>query len=153
MESKIAGRLKPNEYDTDFFESEPFPIPYFDNKKLPIGFVEAKHQPYLDSADKVLQNFIALNPIDKIKDSEIVNHYYCETLKDGYTNPLNITTTQEIWNFVTPTEIIIHWDENGGFYLCVSCKCEWEEEHGLQLVFKDGQTLTRAGGHDGHFTD
>ena len=60
--------------------------------------------------------------------------------------------TKDIWNFVTPTEIIKHWDEDGEFYLCVSCGCEWEEEHVLQLVvFKDGQTLTRASGHDEHF--
>ncbi len=153
MESKIVGQLKPNEYDTDFFESEPCEIPFFDNRKLKIGFVEAEHQPYLDGADIVLKNFLKLNSTDKIRNSEIVHHYYAETLKNGYTKPLNVSTSKDIWNFVTPTEIIIHWDENGDYYLCVSCECEWEEEHGLQLVFKDGQTLTRASGHDGHFTD
>lgn len=153
MESKIVGQLKANEHDPDFFESEPFEIPFFDNKKLKIGFVEAEHQPYLDGADKVLENFLKLNSTDKIRNSEIVNHYYTETLRHGHTKPLNVSTSQDIWNFVTPTEIIIHWDENGDFFLCVSCDCEWEQEHGLQLVFKNGQTLTRASGHDGHFTD
>lgn len=133
MESKIVGQLKPSEHDADFFESEPFGIPYFDNQKLPIGFVEAKYEPYLVNADKVLQNFLELNSNDKLKDSEVVNHYYSKTLEYGYTKPLNIKTTQDIWNFVIPTEIIIEWDENEDFYLCVSCECEWEEEHGLQL--------------------
>lgn len=151
MESKIVGHLKVNEQDQDFFESAPFEIPYFGNKKLKIGFVDAKHHPYLDGADKALQNSLKLNLTDKIKNSEIVYHYYTETLKYGFTKPLNVSTSQDIWNFVTPTEIIIQWGENGDFYLCVSC--EWEEEHGLQLVFKDGKTLTRASGHDGHFTD
>jgi hypothetical protein len=32
--------------------------------------------------------------------------------------------------------------------LVISCECDREEEHGLQLVFKDGATLTRASGHD-----
>ena len=105
------------------------------------------------STDKMLENFIGLGSIDRIENSDIVHHYYSETLKYGYTKPLNIKTTKDIWNFVTPTEIVIHWDEDGEFYLCVSCECEWEEEHGLQLVFKDGLTLTRASGHDGHFAD
>lgn len=153
MTSKIAGQLSPVDDDPDLFESEPFPIPYFDNKKVKVGFVEAKHQPYLESADKVLENFIGLSSIDRIENSGMVHDYYSETLKHGYTTPLDIKTAKDIWNFVTPTEIIIHWDEDVDFYLCVSCDCEWEEEHGLQLVFKDGRTLTRASGHDGHFTD
>ncbi len=151
MKSSIAGRLRPIEYDPEFYESEPFEIPYFDNEKLKIGFVEAKYQPYLDGADQALQRFITLTSSERIKDSEIVRHYYIQTLQFGLTNPLTMPTSQDIWNYITPNEIIIHWDENEEFYVCVSCECEWEEEHGLQLVFKDGKTLTRAGGHDGHF--
>ena len=153
MESKIVGQLKPNGYNLGFFESEPFEIPYFDNKKLKIGFIEAEHQPYLEGADKVLQNFFELKSSDKIENSEIVANYYFETLKHGYTKQLNIKKNQDIWNFVTPTEIIIQWDEYGDFFLCVSCECDWEEEHGLQLVFKNGHTLTSASGNDGHFSD
>ena len=153
MESKIVGQLKPNEHDLDYFESEPFEIPYFDNKKIKVGFVEAGHQPYLEGADKVLQNFLGLNSTHRIQNSEIVSNCYAEMLKHGYTRPLDVVANRDIWNFVTPTEILIPWDENGDFYLCVSCECEWEEEHGLQLVFKNGETLTRASGHDGHFTD
>lgn len=153
MNSKIVGPLGSTDFDPDFFESKPSPIPYFDNKELKVGFVEAKHQPYMDSADKTLANFIGLNSADKTEHSGIVHHYYSETLKYGYAKPLDLNTINDIWNFVTPTEIIIHWDEEGQFYLCVSCDCEWEEEHGLLLVFKNGQTLTRASGHDGHFED
>jgi hypothetical protein len=153
MESQVVGQLKSAQHDEEFFESAPFEIPYFDNKKLTIGFVEAKHQPYLDLADSVLRNFLKLTPRDRINDSQPIFKYYDETLKFGYTKNLNIKTPSEIWNHVSANEIIIHWDENSDFYLCVSCGCDWEEEHGLQLVFKNGQTLTRASGHDGHFAD
>ena len=101
----------------------------------------------------MLQNFLILDNQDKIKDSKLVFDYYSETLKYGYTSPLNIIDVADVWNFVYPSEVIVHWDENADFYLCVSCGCEWEEEHGLQLVFKDGKKLTRASGHDGSFTD
>ena len=69
-------------------------------------------------------------------------------MKYGYTKSLGVKKIDEIWNFVRPSEIIIDWDENGDFYLNVSCECGWEEEHGLQLIFKDGLTLIRAGGHE-----
>ena len=153
MNSKIVGQLSPIDFDPDFFYSKPYPIPYFDNKELKVGFIDAKHQPYLDAADKVLEDFLGLSSVDRIKNSDIVYHYYSETLKYGYTKTLDIKIAEDVWNFVTPTEIIIHWDEDANFHLCVSCECEWEVEHGLQLVFTNGQTLTRASGHDGHFTD
>jgi hypothetical protein len=153
MKSQVVGQLKSVEHDEEFFESVPFEIPYFDNKKLKIGFIEAKYPPYLDSADRVLRNFLTLTPKDRINDSELVFKYYDQTLKFGYINDLHVKTPSEIWHHVRANEIIIHYDENRAFYLCVSCDCDWEEEHGLQLVFKDGQTLTRASGHDGHFAD
>ena len=51
MNSKIVGQLSPTDYDPDFFESKPYPFPYFDDKEIKVGFVEAEHQPYLDGAD------------------------------------------------------------------------------------------------------
>jgi hypothetical protein len=153
MESRIVGQITSVDYDHEFFESRPFPIPYFDNQELKIGFVEAKHEPYLVEADNVLQNFLGLDKQNRIRDSQLVYHYYSETLKYGYTKPFEVSINSDIWSFVYPKEIIVHWDENADFYLCVSCGCEWEQEHGLQLVFKDGKELTRASGHDGGFTD
>jgi hypothetical protein len=153
MESRIVGQIKPVDNNPDFFESNPYPIPYFDNKPLKVGFVEPKHEPYLLEADNVLQNFLFLDKQDRIKDSQLVFNYYNDTLKNGYTKSLDVSDIFDIWNFVYPSEIIVHWDENADFYLCVTCDCDWEEEHGLQLVFKDGKKLTRAGGHDGGFID
>jgi uncharacterized protein DUF6985 len=153
MESRIVGQLQLSEHNSDYFESSPFEIPYFDNSTLKIGFVEASSKLYMDEADRVLQNFLRLNHDNKIKDAPIVYKCYLQTLENGYTKPLDIQSAPDIWKFVKPTEVIIHWDESGHFYLCVSCNCEWELEHGLQLVFNDGKILTRASGHDGHFTD
>ena len=152
IESKVVGPLKPVEHDDEYFESAPFELPYFDNKKLTIGFIEARHQPYLDSADRVLTTFLTRNSNDRINDSGPVFTYYDQTLKSGYTKDLGIKAPSEIWNYVTANEIIILWDNNGDTYLCVSCACDWDIEHGLQLVFKNGQTLTGASGH-GHFLD
>lgn len=151
MKSRIVGQLNSVEYDADFYVSKPYPIPYFDNKKLKIGYIEAKYEPYLIEADNVLQNFLYLKDQERVEDSQLIFDYYIEIVKHGYTQPLPIKQITDIWNFVFPSEIIIHWDENTDFYLCVSCQCGWEEEHGLQLVFKEGKKLTRAGGHDGAF--
>ena len=39
-----------------------------------------------------------------------------------------------------------------GVYVQVACECAWESEHGLQLVFRQGATLSRVSDQDGHLT-
>lgn len=153
MDSRIVGQLSPVDYDDDIFESEPYPIPYFDDKKLKISFWDARSQEYLDKADNVLQNFLSLTSNDRLLGASLVFNYYQEVLMFDLTRPLDLESEIDIWLFVYPNEITIDEDKNGIFYLCVSCGCEWEEEHGLQLVFKAGLKLTRASGHDGGFED
>ena len=150
MESKVAGKLKPLDYDLDYFESEPFPIPYF-NQKLKIGFVEALYESYLFEADRVLKNFLKLDTSERFKNSKKVYDYYDQTLLYGYTRDLNINTVEDNWQFVYPSEIIIVSNEEGNYFLCVCCECEWEMEHGLQLVFKDGLALTKASSYDDNY--
>ncbi|MCV2487598.1 hypothetical protein OD917_21865 [Flavobacterium sp. SH_e] len=153
MESKIAGKLKPLNYDPDYFESEPFAIPYFSNQQLKIGFVEAMYAEYLIKADRVLENFLKLDTSERFKNSKMVYDYYDQTLLYGYTEDLRINTIEDIWQFVYPSEIIIVSNEEGNYFLYVSCECEWEIEHGLQLVFKEGLSLIRVSGQDGAYDD
>jgi hypothetical protein len=66
-----------------------------------------------------------------------------------------INNKNEIWEFIQPTEIYIsrrHRRDND-IYLQVSCECDWEQEHGLQLVFRQGKKLTRISDQDGHLTE
>ena len=41
----------------------------------------------------------------------------------------------------------------GHSYVVVEANCDWEEEHGLMLVWKDGKRLTKVGGYDGHLSN
>ena len=40
-----------------------------------------------------------------------------------------------------------------GIYISVECECAWEEEHGLQIVFKNGLKINKIGAYDGHYTN
>ncbi|MFA1544590.1 DUF6985 domain-containing protein, partial [Actinomadura monticuli] len=35
----------------------------------------------------------------------------------------------------------------------LECECDWEQEHGLQMVFRDVRTVTKIGPCDGHLTN
>jgi len=34
-------------------------------------------------------------------------------------------------------------------YVSLECDCDWEPEHGLQLVFRNGTAITKVGPFDG----
>lgn len=38
-------------------------------------------------------------------------------------------------------------------YISLECECDWEPEHGLQIVFRDGAVVTKVGPYDGHLTN
>ena len=37
-------------------------------------------------------------------------------------------------------------------YVSIACRCRWEPEHGLQLVLKNGERVTKVGPYDGHLS-
>ncbi len=60
----------------------------------------------------------------------------------------------EIWSYVHPKHVYIQYHEaTASAYLTLACDCDWEEEHGLQLVYRDGAILTRVSEQDGHPTE
>ena len=65
----------------------------------------------------------------------------------------------EIWDFVYPTEITAsrsdELGERGGkrIYVQVWANCGWEEEHGLEMSFRDGDELVKLSASDGHATN
>nr|WP_206680680.1 hypothetical protein [Hymenobacter polaris] len=66
----------------------------------------------------------------------------------------DIKDENEIWKFVWPTDIYVSrrpYNEPD-IYVQVTCECDWEQEHGLQLVFKQGKKITRVSEQDGHLT-
>lgn len=40
-----------------------------------------------------------------------------------------------------------------GIYISLECGCNWEPEHGLQIVFKHGRTINKIGPYDSHLTN
>lgn len=65
-------------------------------------------------------------------------------------------TPADIWKYVTPIdEIDVTKDHEGdqNWYVVMEANCGWEEEHGLMLVWRNGTTLSKVGGYDGHLAN
>lgn len=61
----------------------------------------------------------------------------------------------KVWDHIQlgDTPIVQPGDEDDSpWYVFFECACDWEEEHGLGLVFRNGAEITKVGPSDGDLT-
>lgn len=69
---------------------------------------------------------------------------------------VRIGSPAEVWQHIDlDTEPVITRRGYGdrGIYVSLEFNCAWEPEHGLQIVLKNGSTVTKVGPYDGHLTN
>jgi hypothetical protein len=72
---------------------------------------------------------------------------------DGY---VAIRSPDEIWDHIRlGGEAMVSRRPHGDMavYVSLECECDWEPEHGLQIVFRKGLTVNKVGPYDGHLTN
>lgn len=160
--SKIIGRLKQEDSFPECWKSEEIAIPFFDNEMLTITFLdfEPEHdKTFIDDADQALTNFLKLNVNERNLISDLAYKNCMDFLDavvfDEADEPLReIENKNEIWEFIQPTEIYVTRRpyKEQDIYVQIACECDWDQEHGLQLVFRQGKKLTRISNQDEHLT-
>ncbi|HEY0049753.1 MAG TPA: hypothetical protein VGB68_10730 [Pyrinomonadaceae bacterium] len=154
IEIESIGKLKPHpDVPDEWLISEPVPISFFNGKELQFtlnGDLKSDKS-FLSDANRTIKNFLAKTGNDKLNLSNQIYKYY-RAIQDYHDSelfgaePLKLNNEREIWNYVHPYEIYIcrNAEPDADMYLQIQCDCDWEEEHGLQLVFKNGSELTRV---------
>lgn len=161
--SKTLGPLIQDNNFPDWWKSAAIEIPFFDHEKLSITFTDfdpEQDKTFLEEADQALANFLQLNVEDRNSISDLA-YQNCMDFLDavGYGEMdealRQIKNHHEIWGFIQPTEIYVTRRpyQEQDIYVQVACECDWEQEHGLQLVFRQGKKLTRISAQDGHLTE
>ncbi|MGO1070817.1 DUF6985 domain-containing protein [Lysobacter sp. CA199] len=106
-----------------------------------------------------VEAFIASPHAVLLAASDAVHAYYRDInahFKPGDPAYLQIATPAEVWRhvqlgFEAMVERRAHGD--GGVYISLECNCDWEPEHGLQIVFKGGRQVSKVGPYDGHLSN
>jgi hypothetical protein len=153
------GELKPHSvFSDECLMSEPIPIPFFEDRKIKFIFDGCENDAnFFSDVDKAISNFLEKNDLERMEISHLVFKNYTEFIEavgDDKGLP-KIQDEKDVWQFVYPDEIIVtrrHRLDND-IYLQIHCNCEWEIEHGLQIVFRQGKKITRVSSIDGHSTE
>jgi hypothetical protein len=161
--SRRLGRIEPDGLDLEW-TAQPIPVPLFDGQMIPVslgapGLAHAIAPDDADAIDAALDAFLAHGPRDRAAAGIEVLAYCKQTLDAiGADWPealamAAISDPAEIWRHVDVRDIHIRKDARHGdpsFYIQILCGCDWEEEHGLQLVYRNGSVLSRVSEADGN---
>ena len=153
IQIELLGRLKSHpDVPDEWLISEPVEISFFDGKEISftIQIDLNKHKNALTEANQAIENFLKKDALDKLNFTSLIyehykqiQHYYDS--KSWGAMPLELKDKDEIWRFVYPGNGYICRSPGDEYiYVLITCECEWEPEHGLQLVFKNGLELTKV---------
>lgn len=97
-----------------------------------------------------MRRFHALTATAVAQATPHVFAYYQDCVGTGWSPDVDIVTPDDVWQHVRmPDEFTISVDD-GIAYVSLECECDWEVEHGLGLVFRDGDQISKVGQYDGH---
>lgn len=151
---ELGSLLRDKQIDT-WLISDPVTVPYFDGKKLTFtldGLTESDTQ----DARSAISAFLKLGPKDRLEAGKYVfaNYRQMAALVDEDDLGCRITSEDEVWKHVHPSEIFVskRRRRDNYIYIQITAECDWEAEHGLQIIYRQGQELSRVSDQDGHLT-
>jgi hypothetical protein len=154
--SRVVGEVAPDQYEC--WRAAPLALPYWDGVALPVVMGSSIVPGDVAAVDNALENFLRLGSEARDAASARVLaecHAFLGLVgadDDERREMAAIIDPREIWKHVACEEILIDRDDAGGepvIYVALLCSCDWDVEHGLQLVCRNGEILSRVGSQDG----
>jgi hypothetical protein len=152
------GKVVKGEYPGQYY-SKRISIPVLGGKKCCFdieGYDEDKHK---DEFHDAIRNFIALKK-EALRVAEVHVYQYYKDMEEfwkSYDEDFKpIKSPKDVWKHVhLGSSPVVSRRPRGdkGIYISLECGCDWEEEHGMQIVFKNGRQLNKVGPFDGHLTN
>jgi len=150
------GELTTDESVPEWLVSREVEVPYFPGAKLKFILEDVEGDDRPDEFAAAVARFFALATRDRDHAAPYVFTFYrqiCEALGDDEIEA-RITSPADVWKHVHPTEIHVSRRHRADkkVYVQITAECDWEPEHGLQIVYREGCELKRVSMQDGHLT-
>jgi hypothetical protein len=144
------GELHAN--DLAEWETEPVSLPLFGGRALPIRIPDDGNTGPLDEAvTNAVRRFVSLQAETLYERAvlDVLLANFEENREFFSPSAKQPADARELWKLVTPIDVSIMLSRESTPSVVVECECEWEPEHGLQLVFNAGGQLRRISQYDG----
>jgi hypothetical protein len=143
----------------DWYCSEPRHIPVLGDEMCFISIENYDEDPCQPDFHVAIQNFLSIDESVIRAVEQYIYQYYqdCNDCFDPKDDEfIAIESPEDIWEHIElGGEALVSRRFGGdkGIYVSLSCYCDWEEEHGLQIVFKNGLTVNMIGSYSGQLTN
>ncbi len=145
--------------ELDWYYSKPLTVPVLGGKTCRIIVEAYGDDPNPTDFHTAIANFLSIPP-SVLREAEPHVFRYYEKCND-YWEPedaafVAIRSPSDVWQHIQfGDEPVISRRAYGdkGVYVSLECSCDWEREHGLQIVFKNGLRVNKVGEFDGHLTN
>jgi hypothetical protein len=142
------------------YVSEALPVPSLHNRRCRFVLAEEDMPGAEDELRAAVERALRAGPELLASAEPHVLQYCRETLQllDESDRPdLRLEEPGAVWSHVQFGDTFYvsrreKGDAEDGVYLSLECSCDWEVEHGLQLVLREGRVVSKVGPFDGHLT-
>ncbi|MEM7168261.1 MAG: hypothetical protein AAF581_22635 [Planctomycetota bacterium] len=145
---------------TDPWISEGVPVPLLNAQHVTF-IIDGYDEGFSSEYDEAIAAFLAAPPALLQDAIPALFAYYLDHKKlcEQADEPLDVVVSspdrvlEHIYFGDTEVVVARRNEPDRSVYVSVSGGCDWETEHGLQVVFKGGSTVCKVGPYDGHFTN
>jgi hypothetical protein len=119
---------------------------------------DASQKKHAKAVAAALRNFREQLPEALLAAEGHVFLYYLDckgSFAPGHPEHVEIARPADVWNHVElgGEATVGRRDADGKIYVSLECSCDWEQEHGLQIVLEEGLRVNKVGPFDGHPTN
>lgn len=164
MEIPGVGKLTQDSEYEDWYHSESVAVPVLDGQTCHITVVGYGEDDKKEDFHVAIANFLALSP-EALREVDQLLFDYCKSmieegfggeLQDEEGKPLVVASPEDAWKLLfLDRDPVVERRKFGdkGIYVSLEGDCVWEPEHGIQIVFKNGERVSKIGPFDGHLTN
>ena len=143
----------------DWYRSEPIAVPVLGGVACRFIVSGYDDDPHKEEFHAAIRNFLSIDErVLKQAESPILEDV--EDCNENW-NPedeefVSVSSPGDVWSHIrlgTEPAVSRRGYGDKGIYISLECGCDWEPEHGLQIVFKNGLQVNKVGPYDGHLTN
>ncbi len=155
MNIPALGPLQPDSKIPEWLVSQPISVPFLEGAKLTFTLDGLEDTDEADASNAV-EAFLGLPPDARKNAAPYVfaNYRRMAELVSDEDLACRIGSEEDVWAHVNFSEVFVsrRHRRDKAIYVQITAECDWEPEHGLQLVYRGGKELVRVSEQDGHLT-
>jgi hypothetical protein len=144
---------------SDWLCSAPLPIAMLDGALCAIALEGYQDDPHPEDFHAAIAAFLSAGPqVLQAAQGHIFAYYRDVSARQAAAGGavVAIASPGDLWRHIGfgDEAIVERRDpDQRDVYLSLSCDCDWEGEHGLLIVLKNGDTVCKVGPYDGHLSN